>query len=104
MASRRPLVGAVRDDLAAEATAVLDVFDAIRVALDTYGRDAVETYIVSMTHDVDDLFAVVVLAREAGLVDPGGPDAPAVGADRLRPALRDRRRARGRRSAARRRC
>ena len=78
MASRRPLVGAVRDDLATEATAVLDVFDAIRVALDTYGRDAVETYIVSMTHDVDDLFAVVVLAREAGLVDPGGPDAPAV--------------------------
>ena len=35
MAGRRPLVGAVRDDLAPEATAVLDVFDAIRVALDT---------------------------------------------------------------------
>ena len=78
MASRRPLVGAVRDDLATEASAVLDVFDAIRVALDTYGPDAVETYIVSMTHDVDDLYAVVVLAREAGLVDPGGPDAAAV--------------------------
>ena len=78
MASRRPLVGAVRDDLPTEATAILDVFDAIRVALDTYGRDAVETYIVSMTHDVDDLYAVVVLAREAGLVDPGGPDTPAV--------------------------
>ena len=78
MASRRPLIGAVRDDLPTEASAVLDVFDAIRVALDTYGRDAVETYIVSMTHDVDDLYAVVVLAREAGLVDPGGPDTPAV--------------------------
>src|SRR4051794_21284843 len=52
MASRRPLIGAVRDDLSAEAAGVLDVFDAVRVALDTYGRDAVETYIVSMTHDV----------------------------------------------------
>ena len=78
MASRRPLVGAVRGDLGTETTQILDIFDAIRAALDTYGPDAVETYIVSMTHDVDDLFAVVVLAREAGLVDPGGPDTPAV--------------------------
>ena len=78
MTSRRPLVGAVRGDLGSTTTQILDIFDAIRTALDTYGPDAVETYIVSMTHDVDDLFAVVVLAREAGLVDPGSTDTPAV--------------------------
>ncbi|MEO3937691.1 phosphoenolpyruvate carboxylase [Dermatophilaceae bacterium Soc4.6] len=74
MAGRRPLVGAVgaaRHVLSPGTTAVLDLFDTIRVALDTYGPQAVETYIVSMTHGVDDLFAVVVLGREAGLVDPG---------------------------------
>ena len=77
MASARPLLGAAvdRERLGEAASASLSLMQTIRTALDTYGPEVVETYIVSMTHDVDDLFAVVVLAREAGLVDlSGGAD------------------------------
>lgn len=80
LATRRPLLGAgqaAAADLGEAATASLDLMTTIRTAQDTYGPDVVETYIVSMTHDVDDLFAVVVLAREAGLVDLGTPERPA---------------------------
>jgi phosphoenolpyruvate carboxylase len=77
MAGRRPLVGATRHGLGDAAVASLDLLGAIRRALDTYGPEVVETYIVSMTHDVDDVFAVVVLAREAGLVDTGSDTQPA---------------------------
>ncbi|WP_141015065.1 phosphoenolpyruvate carboxylase [Nocardioides sambongensis] len=75
MASPRPLVGAVRDQLGEAATASLALMDTLRRALDTYGPETVETYIVSMTHDVDDLYAVVVLAREAGLIELGADGA-----------------------------
>lgn len=77
MASRRPLVGAGASGLGEATTASLELMATIRDALDLYGPDTVETYIVSMTHDVDDLFAVVVLAREAGLVDLGSEEEPA---------------------------
>ncbi|KQO42889.1 phosphoenolpyruvate carboxylase [Aeromicrobium sp. Leaf245] len=81
MTSARPLLGASVDRarLGEAASASLRLMETIRVALDTYGPEVVETYIVSMTHDVDDLFAVVVLAREAGLVDlTGGVDGEAL--------------------------
>ncbi len=77
LASRRPLLGSTGLDLPRAAASSLELFGAISEALERYGPDVVETYIVSMTHDIDDVFAVVVLAREAGLVDTGTSSAPA---------------------------
>ncbi|GAA1490133.1 phosphoenolpyruvate carboxylase [Brachybacterium sacelli] len=79
LASRRPLVGSALS----EDEAILDdatrttyrVFDEIRDAHRQYGTSAIETYIVSMTHGADDILAVALLAREAGLVTlPGGEE------------------------------
>ena len=58
---------------------VLDVFDAIRTAQQTFGEPAASTYIVSMAKGVDDVLAVAVLAREAGLVELAPPGDLAAG-------------------------
>ena len=52
-----------------ETEEVLDVMGVVRSAQDRYGDESVDTWIVSMTNDVDDLLAPLVLAREAGLID-----------------------------------
>ena len=58
--------------LSNETKRVIDTFRAIQTIQDEAGEAAACTYIVSMTRSVDDLLKVLLLAREAGLVDLGG--------------------------------
>jgi phosphoenolpyruvate carboxylase len=68
LGARRPLAPSPpRLDEAGMAT--YTTFVAVRDALDRYGPEVCESYIVSMTKHPGDLLAAAVLAREAGLVD-----------------------------------
>jgi phosphoenolpyruvate carboxylase len=66
----RPLV-ATDSHYSAETTETLNVFRVARRALDEISPNAIRTYIISMTREVSDLLAVLVLAKEAGLVECG---------------------------------
>jgi len=66
--SARPLRSAAAR-LSGEAEGVLCLFETIREALDLFGEEVVESYVISMTRGVDDVLGAAVLAREVGLVD-----------------------------------
>jgi phosphoenolpyruvate carboxylase len=70
LAGVRPLTGPTTV-LSAEANQTLETFRTIREAHRRYGRQVIESYIISMTESPTDVVEAVVLAREAGLVDLG---------------------------------
>jgi phosphoenolpyruvate carboxylase len=68
LAQRRLLLNS-QVPLAEETTRVLDTFRAMCTIQAEMGESSASTYIVSMTREPDDLMRVLLLAREADLVD-----------------------------------
>ncbi|MCJ7780252.1 MAG: phosphoenolpyruvate carboxylase, partial [Acidimicrobiia bacterium] len=68
LANRRPLASPTTG-LLESAADTFETFLAIQQALDRFGPGVIESYIISMTRDVDDVLAPAVLARDAGLID-----------------------------------
>jgi phosphoenolpyruvate carboxylase len=64
----RPLAPAVLD-LDPDTNETLEVFRVVRRAYAHIGRDAIDTYIISMTEHPSDVLAVLCLAQDAGCAD-----------------------------------
>ena len=68
LSQRRPLAPATTV-LSGGASKTMETMRTVRRALDRFGPDTIESYIVSETRGGDDILAAAVLAREAGLID-----------------------------------
>lgn len=64
----RPLSG-LTTELSEGAEGTLATFEAIRRAQERFGRQVIESYVISMTEAPSDVLNVAVLAKEAGLID-----------------------------------
>ncbi|MBI5192964.1 MAG: phosphoenolpyruvate carboxylase [Nitrospirae bacterium] len=65
----RPLIFPILEDmeLSAESRNTFETFRVIRWARENISPEAVGSYIISMTHNISDILAVLLLAKEAGL-------------------------------------
>ncbi|TFG85769.1 MAG: phosphoenolpyruvate carboxylase, partial [Chromatiales bacterium] len=68
LATPRPLVAADAS-YSLETTQTLNVFRVARRALDEISTRSLRTYVISMAREASDVLAVLVLAKQAGLVD-----------------------------------
>lgn len=64
----RPLTSD-RQTFSEQTTDTLKVFATMATAQDVLGNEAVDTYIISMTQHVSDILCVLLLAKDAGLLD-----------------------------------
>lgn len=68
--TRRPLIpGAL--PFSEKANEAIETFRMVRTLHDEFSPEICHTYIISMCHDVSDMLEVLLLAKEAGLYDPG---------------------------------
>ncbi|HEX2513626.1 MAG TPA: phosphoenolpyruvate carboxylase, partial [Chloroflexota bacterium] len=76
IANPRPLIWP-GGQYSAETAEAIEVFSTTRRLQAELGAEACNVYIVSMTAGVSDILAPLLLAKEAGLFDPGRPAGPA---------------------------
>lgn len=72
LSARRPLT-TPRAELSELAAKELAIVAAAAKAIDTFGADAIPNYIISMCTSVSDMLEALLLLKEAGIFDPGGP-------------------------------
>ncbi|WP_110513392.1 phosphoenolpyruvate carboxylase [Herpetosiphon llansteffanensis] len=70
LANNRPLIP-THLYYSAETVEIIETFRTIRAVLSDLNAEAIETYIISMTEGPSDILAVLLLAREAGIYQPG---------------------------------
>lgn len=67
--TRRPLIPAELP-FSPKTCETINTFRVLRQMHQEFGSEICETYVISMSHDVADMLAVLLLAKEAGLYDP----------------------------------
>lgn len=68
LSNPRPL-SQVTTQLSPETARTMETFHAVRHAIERFGPEIIESYVISETRGADDVFAACVLAKEAGLID-----------------------------------